>query len=117
VFHVHQQDDSQEYQDACDLWEIYEEVKAELMEETFGSLDDVYGTEGGRSHAKKAAMMDEEEDSDATDIEDNSNVSSVASIKTSSVLNDQVWTIFFHPPFIHLLLSKSGQMLFVRFHP
>ncbi|KAL8620376.1 hypothetical protein ACOMHN_013001 [Nucella lapillus] len=35
-------EDSQEYQDACELWEIYEEVKAELLEETFGELTDHY---------------------------------------------------------------------------
>ncbi|XP_070193759.1 protein polybromo-1-like isoform X2 [Littorina saxatilis] len=55
--------ESQEYQDACELWEIYEEVKAELLEETFGELSDHYVSES----KEKDTDSDSE---DATDVED-----------------------------------------------
>ena len=64
------QEDSQEYQDACELWEIYEEVKAELLEETFGELPEQYvGDKAGPSTSQKGPD-NVVSDTDATDFED-----------------------------------------------
>ena len=65
------QKESQEYQDACELWEIYEEVKAELLEETFGELSDHYVSERpAPSTSHKGPEAGGGSDTDATDVED-----------------------------------------------
>ena len=65
------QKDSQEYQDACELWEIYEEVKAELLEETFGELSDHYvSDQAGPSTSSLKGPETMMSDTDATDLED-----------------------------------------------
>ncbi|KAK7457993.1 hypothetical protein BaRGS_00039138 [Batillaria attramentaria] len=61
--------DSQEFSDACELWDLYEEVKAELLEETFGELADHFEDHSGASTAQKGEST-AGSDSDATDIED-----------------------------------------------
>ena len=64
------QEDSQEYQDACELWEIYEEVKAELLEETFGDLSDHYpGDSISLGPSQKGSEMGGSE-SDCTDMDE-----------------------------------------------
>ncbi|XP_076447907.1 protein polybromo-1-like isoform X4 [Babylonia areolata] len=61
-------EDSQEYQDACELWEIYEEVKAELLEETFGELSDHYVEPSVPTSSLHKAQ--DASESDVTDVEE-----------------------------------------------
>lgn len=64
------QKDSQEFSDACELWELYEEVKAELLEETFGELEDHFVPDQPGAGNPNKGDSTPSSDSDATDIED-----------------------------------------------